>query len=96
VYSASRWLMPCEKPFWRSKFGLLLSQRIAHITTKLPSVIEGSTSELPVSVRQIIERLIEHFKVLDTGLGSLKRKSRFGAGQRDQPSIRVCLKSRFG
>lgn len=45
---------------------------ITHITTKLPSVIEGAASELPVSFRQLIERLIEHFKALDKEVEELE------------------------
>lgn len=55
-----------------AEFGLIVPQGIAHITTKLPSVIEGATSELPVSFRQLIERLIEHFKALDKGVEELE------------------------
>ena len=55
-----------------AEFDLIVPQGIAHITTKLPSVIEGATSELPVSFRQLIERLIEHFKALDKGVEELE------------------------
>ncbi len=61
-----------------AEFGLIVPQGIAHITTRLPSVIEGAY-ELPVSFRQLIERLIEHFKVLDKGV-EVKRRSRHGTG----------------
>ncbi len=35
---------------------------------RLPCVIEGAANELPLSFRQLIEQLIEHFKVLDKEL----------------------------
>ena len=55
-----------------AEFGLIVPQGIAHITTRLPCVIEGATNELPVSFRQLIERLIEHFKVLDKEVEELE------------------------
>jgi len=55
-----------------AEFGLIVPEGIGHITTKLPSVIEGATSELPVSFRQLIERLIEHFKTLNKGVEELE------------------------
>lgn len=55
-----------------AEFGLIVPQGITHITTKLPSVIEGAASELPVSFRQLIERLIEHFKALDEEVEELE------------------------
>ena len=55
-----------------AEFGLIVPQGIAHITTRLPSVIEGAANELPVSFRQLIERLIEHFKVLDKEVEELE------------------------
>ncbi|WP_454866872.1 IS110 family transposase [Pseudomonas lini] len=54
------------------EFGLIVPQGIAHITTRLPSIIEGAANELPVSFRQLIERLIEHFKVLDKEVEELE------------------------
>jgi len=55
-----------------AEFGLIVPQGIAHITTRLPCVIEGAANELPVSFRQLIERLIEHFKVLDKEVEELE------------------------
>lgn len=54
------------------EFGLIMPQGVAHITTRLPSVIEGAANELPASFRQLIERLIEHFKVLDKEFDELE------------------------
>ena len=55
-----------------AELGLIVPQGIAHITPRLPSVIGGAANELPVSFRQLIERLIKHFKVLDKEVEELK------------------------
>lgn len=72
-----------------AEFGLIVPKGIAHITTRLPSVIEGTAYELPVPFRHLIERLIEHFKVLDKEVEELEAQIKaWHRGRRDQPPIR--------
>lgn len=44
------------------EFGLIVPQGIAHIANRVPELIEDATNELPGSVRQLVERLLEHLK----------------------------------
>ena len=46
------------------EFGLIVPQGIAHITQRVPDLIEDATIELPGSFRLLIDRLLEHLKVL--------------------------------
>lgn len=48
-----------------AEFGLIIPQGIGHIATRVPALIEDATNELPGSFRLLIERLIDHLKVLD-------------------------------
>ena len=47
------------------EFGLVVPQGITNITTHVPSLIEDATNELTGTFRLLIERLLEHFKLLD-------------------------------
>lgn len=46
-------------------FGLIIPQGIGHIASRVPALIEDATNELPGSFRLLIERLLDHLKVLD-------------------------------
>lgn len=48
-----------------AEFGLVIPQGIGHIATRVPELIEDATNELPGSFRLLIERLLDHLKVLD-------------------------------
>ena len=69
-------------------------------------VIEGAAYELPVSFRQLIERLIEHFQVLEKEVEEMSRGSRHGTGptrsaaiealtSRERPYAPACLGARL-
>ena len=42
-----------------------MPQGISHIATRVPDLIEDATNELPGAFRQLIDRLLEHLKLLD-------------------------------
>jgi transposase len=55
-----------------SEFGLIIPQGIWHIETRVPELIEDAINELPGSFRLLIERLLAHFKELDTQVDELE------------------------
>jgi transposase len=48
-----------------TEFGLVIPQGINHLADRVPQLIEDASNELPGSFRQLIDRLMEHLKVLD-------------------------------
>ena len=48
-----------------AEFDLIIPQGIGHIATRVPELIEDATNELPGSFRLLVERLLDHLKVLD-------------------------------
>lgn len=57
-----------------AEFGLIVPQGIAHIVTRVPELIEDASNDLPAPLRQLIERLVEHFKELDRQVSELERQ----------------------
>ncbi|WP_304350425.1 IS110 family transposase [Comamonas testosteroni] len=55
-----------------SEFGLIVPQGIAHITERVPTLIEDATNDLPGSFRILIDRLLEHFKALQAQIQQLE------------------------
>lgn len=55
-----------------SEFGLIIPQGIWHIKTRVPDLIEDASNELPGSFRLLIQRLLDHFKELDTQVDELE------------------------
>lgn len=49
-----------------SEFGLVIPAGISHIAKRVPSLLEDASNSLPGSLRQLITRLTEHLKDLDT------------------------------
>jgi len=47
------------------EFGLIIPQGIINVTKRVPELLEDASNELPVALRQLIERLSEHLKELD-------------------------------
>jgi transposase len=47
------------------EFGLIIPQGIGHIAIRAPELIEDATNELPGSFRLLVERPLDHLKVLD-------------------------------
>lgn len=46
------------------EYGLIVPQGIAYLTQRVPSLIEDACNELPGSFRLLIQRLLEHLKLL--------------------------------
>jgi transposase len=46
------------------EFGLVVPQGIAYITQRVPQLIEDASNELPGSFRLLIDRLLEHLRLL--------------------------------
>ena len=55
-----------------SEFGLIVPQGIAHITARVPTLIEDASNELPGSFRILMDRLLEHFKALQAQIQQLE------------------------
>ncbi|TPQ37984.1 IS110 family transposase [Cupriavidus pinatubonensis] len=54
------------------EFGLVIPQGIAHIANRAPELIEDASNELPGSVRQLVERLLEHLKALESQVNEIE------------------------
>ena len=48
-----------------AEYGLIVPKGIGFIATRVPALIEDATNELPGLFRQLIDRLLEHLKLLD-------------------------------
>lgn len=46
------------------EFGIVVPQGIAYITQRVPELIEDASNELPGSFRQLIDRLLDHLRLL--------------------------------
>jgi len=46
------------------EYGLVVPQGIAHITKRVPELIEDASNELPGAFRMLIDRLLDHLKLL--------------------------------
>jgi transposase len=54
-----------------AEFGLVLPQGITNVLRRVPQMIDGA-ADLPASMRQLIERLLENMKVLDLQVKELE------------------------
>jgi transposase len=48
-----------------AEYGIVIPQGIAHISKRLPDILEDGENSLPGTFRQLIERLGKHLKELD-------------------------------
>lgn len=48
-----------------AEFGLVMPRGILHIRQRVPALIENAADELPSAYRLLIDRLLEHLKLLD-------------------------------
>ena len=55
-----------------AEFGIIIPQGISHISKRVPEIIEDGDNDLPGSFRLLIQRLVEHLKVLDQQVGELE------------------------
>jgi len=57
-----------------AEFGLIVPQGIGHIASRVPELIEDASNELPGAFRMLVDRLVDHLKVLDTHVLALEAK----------------------
>lgn len=57
-----------------AEFGIVIPQGITHIAKRVPEIIEDGANDLPGSFRQLIQRLVDHMKVLDKQVGELEEE----------------------
>jgi transposase len=86
-----------------AEFGLITPQGIDHIATRVPELIEDATNELPGSFLLLVERVLDHLKVLDKQVIELEvlikdwhRKKRTKPKARADPRHRTCHGQRAG
>jgi transposase len=56
------------------EFGLVIAKGIANVTQRVPELLEDASNELPVTFRQLIDRLTRHLKDLDQQALELERE----------------------
>jgi transposase len=57
-----------------SEFGIVVPQGIAHLTRRVPELIEDATNELTGSFRLLVQRLLDHLKDLDRQVRELEQQ----------------------
>lgn len=57
-----------------AEYGMVLPQGIAHVTQRVPALIEEGANALPGGFRLLIQRLLDHLKGLDQQVGELERE----------------------
>ncbi|CAN7465450.1 IS110 family transposase [Cupriavidus necator] len=55
-----------------AEYGLVVPQGIAYIALRVPDLIEDATNDLPGTFRQLIDRLLEHLKLLDRQVNEIE------------------------
>lgn len=55
-----------------AEYGIIIPQGISHIAKRVPEIIEDGENELPGSFRLLIQRLVDHLKVLDKQVSELE------------------------
>ena len=55
-----------------SEYGIVLPQGIVHIAKRLPEILEDGENALPMTFRQLLNRLGEHLKMLDRQVTELE------------------------
>jgi transposase len=55
-----------------AEFGLVVPQGIAYIASRVPDLIEDATQQLTGDFRRLIDRLLDHLKVLDTQVDEIE------------------------
>ncbi|GAB2916830.1 IS110 family transposase [Paralcaligenes sp. KSB-10] len=56
-----------------AEFGLILPQGIAHVTRRVPALLESALARLPGPFVELIRTLVEHLRALDTQVQALER-----------------------
>lgn len=55
-----------------AEFGLIIPQGIGHIANRVPELIEDASNELPGAFRLLVQRMLDHLKLLDTQVDELE------------------------
>jgi len=69
-----------------AEFGLVIPQGIAHIAQRVPEPLDSDTCALPGPFRLLVQRLMEHLKLLDQHVRELETQIQIW--QRDDPASR--------
>jgi transposase len=56
------------------EFGLVIPKGICHVARCVPGLLEDASNELPLALRQLIDRLTSHLKGLDQQVRELERQ----------------------
>ena len=57
-----------------SEFGLVVPQGIGNITSRVPAILDEATNELPGAFKELVLRLLEHFKDLDRQVNEMEHQ----------------------
>jgi transposase len=57
-----------------SEFGFVVPQGIGHITSRVPAILDEATDELPGAFKELMLRLLEHFKDLDRQVNEMDQQ----------------------
>jgi transposase len=57
-----------------SEFGFVVPQGIGHITSRVPAILDEATNELPGAFKELVLRLLEHFKDLDRQVNEMEHQ----------------------
>lgn len=55
-----------------SEFGLIIPQGIAHISKRVPEMLDHAGDEVPGAFRELMQRMLDHLKNLDQQVGELE------------------------
>ena len=57
-----------------SEFGFVVPQGIGHITSRVPAILDDATNELPGAFKELVLRLLEHFRDLDRQVNEMEHQ----------------------
>ena len=57
-----------------SEFGLILPQGIAHISKRVPELLDSAGNEVRGAFHELMQRMLDHLKNLDQQVGELERQ----------------------
>ena len=59
-----------------SEFGLIIPQGIAHISKRVPEMLDNAGDDVPGAFRELMQRMLDHLKSLDQQVGEVERQIR--------------------
>lgn len=57
-----------------TEFGIVIPQGICHLSKRLPEILEDGENDLPGTLRQLLARLMAHFRILDQQVTDLEQQ----------------------